>query len=67
MTNFEKIKKMSVEELARLMSNVSSDCEVCPICDFCEDTRSNSNRFLYCKAVWKCWLKSEAEKREAND
>lgn len=61
MTNFEKIKNMSVEELARLMSNVLSDCEMCPIRGFCKDTRSNSNRFLYCKAVCERWLKSEVE------
>ena len=61
MTNFDKIKKMSVEELARLMNNILSDCDRCPICDFCEDTRSNTNRFLLCKAVCERWLKSEVK------
>lgn len=61
MTNFEKIKNMNAKEFARLMGNVLSDCEICPICDFCEDTRSNSNRFLYCKDVCERWLKSEVE------
>lgn len=62
MTNFEKIKNMSVEELAHLMDRVSSDCEVCPIYDFCEDIRFNLNCFLDCKTVWKQWLKSEVKK-----
>ena len=61
MTNFEKIKSMSVNELARLMNSVSS-CVVCPICGFCEDIRLKSNRFIYCNTVWKKWLKSETKK-----
>lgn len=61
MTNFEKIKNMNAKELARLMDNVLLDCEECPIRDFCEDTRSNLNRFLYCRTVCERWLKSEVE------
>ena len=61
MINLEKIKNMNAKELARLMEKVISDCDRCPICDFCEETRSNSNRFLYCKAVCERWLKSEVE------
>lgn len=61
MTNLDKIKNMNAKELARMMANVISDCDRCPIFDFCEDTRSNSNRFLYCKAVCERWLKSEVE------
>lgn len=61
MTNLEKIKNMNAKELARLMNNVLSDCQVCPICGFCEDTRSSLNRFLHCKTVCERWLKSEVE------
>ena len=61
MTNLEKIKNMNAKELACLMDSILSDCEVCPICDFCEDTRSNLNRFLHCKTVCERWLKSEEE------
>lgn len=61
MTNFEKIKNMNVEELALLMDSVSSDCQECPICGFCEDIRLKLNHFLHCKTVWKSWLKSEVE------
>lgn len=62
MTNLEKIKNMNAKELARLMDNVLSDCEECPIRDFCEDTRSSLNRFLYCRTVCERWLKSEVGK-----
>ena len=59
MTNEEKLKSLSTKELAHLMDSVLSDCQVCPICDFCEDTRSKLNRFLHCKTVCERWLKTE--------
>ena len=61
MTNFEKIKNMSIEELARLMDSVSSDCQECPIQEFCDSIRPTIRRIPFCKAVWNEWLKSEVE------
>ena len=61
MTNFEKIKNMSVEELARLMDSVSSDCQECPIREFCDNIRFTIKSTSFCKTVWKRWLKSEVE------
>ena len=35
MTNFEKIKNMSMKELAYKISWVITDCDICPIREFC--------------------------------
>lgn len=61
MTNFERIKNMSVEELAKGLDRLSIDCKECPICEFCDNIRSEVRRVPFCKTVWKQWLKSEVE------
>lgn len=62
MTNFEKIKNMSVEELADTMANVMVDCVWCPICDFCAlHNRDTTQEFDSCSGSWGQWLKSEVE------
>lgn len=49
MTNFEKIKNMSVEELADFICELV-DCDYCPrYCSGC------------CKYSWVQWLKNEVE------
>lgn len=62
MTNFEKIKNMSVEELADIMSNAIANCDWCPIREF-HVLRNNdtSDEFETCAGIWKQWLKSEVE------
>ena len=50
MTNFEKIKNMSAEELADFICELVY-CDHCPIC--CSSD---------CKYSWERWLKSEVEK-----
>lgn len=62
MTNFEKIKNMSVEELAAKCCG-SSYCSACPIWDFCTYTMHNDDRVkvLDCLTTWREWLKSEVE------
>lgn len=52
MTNLEKIKNMSVEELAHFISRLT-DCDRCPL--YCGGG---------CEYSWVEWLKSEAEKGE---
>lgn len=62
MTNFEKIKNMSLEELADTVSNELIDCDSCPIREFhalCNN--DTSNEFESCTDIWKKWLKSEVE------
>ena len=55
MTNFEKIKNMSVEELAKI-SNELIDCDACPIQEFCRRVEE-----IKCSKVWEQWFKSEVE------
>ena len=57
MTNFEKIKNMSVEELSELFSRTVQFCHYCPIKEYCLiDIRADS-----CASEWEQWLKSEVE------
>lgn len=53
MTNFEKIKTMSTEELADFICGLA-DCRCCPI--YCSDRT--------CKCSWVEWLKSEVKNEQ---
>lgn len=55
MTNFEKIKNMSVAKLAKKLDDIFI-CEYCPIEPFCDETK-----IIECKSVWRKWLKSEVK------
>ena len=57
MTNFEKIKNMSLNELA------SECCKglTCPIADFCGHIIRGGVTFANCVKVWRKWLKSEVK------
>lgn len=58
MTNFEKIKNMSVEELAKTISYEMENCIRCPLFDLCtKDSYSD----IDCSGMWEQWLKSEVE------
>lgn len=58
MTNFEKIKAMSVEEMANQIRNAAdlSDCNMCPAATVCENCRGIS-----CLGILTEWLESEVE------
>ena len=56
MTNFEKLKNMSVDEMVDKLDKVFN-CSSCPIEVFC----SENMKVITCKSVWEKWLKSEAE------
>lgn len=58
MTNFEKIKNMSIDELAEKL-NESFACDRCPIEEFCDE--NNSDPYSSCTTIWEKWLKSEVE------
>ncbi len=62
MTNFEKIKNMSIEEIADKLDGLVSSCECCPIEVFCRKNK----KIIACKTVWKNWLKREAENNNEN-
>lgn len=58
MTNFEKIKNMSVDEMAEKLDE-SFACDRCPIKEFCD--KKTFTHCMSCTDVWKNWLKSEVE------
>ncbi len=61
MTNFEKIKNMSIDELAEKL-NESFACDRCPIEEFCNE--NNSGPHSSCTIVWGKWLKSEVKNND---
>lgn len=56
MNNFEKIKKMDIDELAEFIEKIAdtADCANCPAYDKCISGVS-------CKINIKNWLKAEAD------
>lgn len=61
MTNFEKLKNMSVDQLAEKL-NESLVCYCCPIKEFCNECDSTPE--LDCIDICKEWLKSEVQNNE---
>lgn len=58
MTNFEKIKNMTVEEMAKWLQDVISDCDYCPFfTESCDDCYT-------CFAGIMKGLESEVEKND---
>lgn len=58
MINFEKIKSISVDELAEKLNDLFA-CDRCPITEFCDEITWGTH--LSCTSVWGKWLKSEAK------
>ena len=56
MTNYEKIKAMSVEEMAEWLDCIPTGCKFCPAREICEITIA-----LDCTMTFKQWLESEVE------
>ena len=61
MTNFEKIKNMSIDKMTGKLDDVFT-CELCPIEVFCRKNK----KIIACKTVWKNWLKREVENNNEN-
>ena len=56
-TNYERIKAMSVKEMAEWLKQYIS-CEKCPQSDFCTDNFTTVDE---CNEVFENWLENETE------
>ena len=56
MTNYERIKGMSVEEMAVMLSKMCTIAEDCPHCPFYDDCPEGETDY-----IWEQWLEQEAE------
>ena len=61
MTNYERIKAMSVDEMAKFLSN-KMDCFVCPAYESHSCKGVINNTQVNCIVHLKQWLKSEVKK-----
>ena len=61
MTNFEKIKNMNIDQLAKRLGE-SFACDHCPIRGFCDE--NDSSPTATCVWVWGKWLKSEVQNND---
>lgn len=56
MTNREYIETLTNGKLADILSNSISDCDYCPIRNYCN---KDSDCFAVCYQIWLKWLKDE--------
>lgn len=62
MTNFERIKGMSAEELAKTIYELDFDNGLCPLYDMYEKRKNDSGGCSYdCKECLLEWLESECD------
>ena len=59
MTNFEKIKQMSVEDMAKFFIDDSSNIDFCKMCE--NKCEYDIAKFTGCEHAIQKWLESEAE------
>ena len=57
MTNGERIRKMSNEELAKLLNRIIWDCDGCMILEEC-----TKNHFKNCERAYLQWLSQEVKR-----
>ena len=57
MTNYERIKNMSAEDMAKAMNDNVLDCDFCPAFDVCD--RGSTGRS--CEGNILDWLNEEAD------
>jgi hypothetical protein len=58
MNNFEKIKNMTLDEMAKYLTKLTSTyCEYCTFKEYCEDNEDD----ISCREVLKQWLQQESE------
>lgn len=61
MTNYEKIKAMSVEEMAALLNDATAACSLSEKCDMCPFEKVQEDFSLCTKITLHRWLLQEAE------
>lgn len=59
MTNGDKIRQMSDEELAAMLDKVIQDCEYCPLYEDCIQ-----NTDVMCTDMFLEWLREEVQEDE---
>ena len=57
MTNYEKIKQTSIDEMATMLEKFCFNCTCCPASDFCNETFKDKT----CSDIVKQWLEQEVE------
>ena len=62
MTNFERIKAMSVEEMAEFIANSVPHGD-CYGCDMCHDVQRPYKMNDCCEEAWLIYLESEVEEK----
>lgn len=64
MTNYEKIKNMSVEEMAKMLLFKKFSCV--PFCEECNNCNQYNFKLPHCEEGIKQWLNSEVEMKVDN-
>ena len=59
MTNYEKIKTMSVEEMVRMFRKFICRCGYCPALEICK--KNIDDKGFHCSRSVQEWLESEVE------
>ena len=59
MSNYDRIRNMSIEEMAELLARRKFSCM--PFCKECNKCNQNTFKYPLCIKGIKKWLKSEAE------
>lgn len=60
MTNYDRIKQMSIEEMATMLDNFHLDCSYCLACNFCNE----SFKDVKCIDTVKKWLEQEVDEND---
>lgn len=58
-TNYDRIKNMSVEEMADMLARRNLSCM--PFCKECETCNQHTFKYPFCASGIKKWLESEAD------
>ena len=60
MTNYDRIKQMSIDEMVTMLDNFHLDCSYCPAYGFCNESFEDKE----CRDIVKLWLLQEVEEND---